>query len=150
MAKPTKPVVCLSTFGDSSAAPQPGALHEALGDASSAWSELARRVAESYPPIVEQWSFAGARYGWSMRLRRGERVVLYLIPQRGRFLVGLVLGGRAVAEAARLDLPATVRQALAEAPRYAEGTGLRLPVTCREDLGAIGELTALKMAAAAK
>jgi hypothetical protein len=80
-----------------------------------------------------------------MRLRSAERIVLYLIPQEARILVGIVLGARAVAAVADSDLPRAIREAFAAAPRYAEGTGVRLPVSSPEDLPAIYALVALKM-----
>lgn len=42
------------------------------------------------------------------------------------------------------DLPHSVLSALAEAPRYAEGTGIRLPVEDKSQVASIQ--TALKMA----
>jgi len=73
--------------------------------------------------------------------------VLYLIPQAGRFLVGIVLSTKAVAAAQSAGLPAAVLEALAAAPRYAEGTGLRLPVEGESQLPPILTLAGLKMAA---
>jgi hypothetical protein len=105
-----------------------------------------RQISGAYPPIVEQWSFASARFGWSLRLKKADRVVLYLIPQSGRFLVGIVLGAKAVAAAQGADLPRAVLRAIAEAPRYAEGTGIRLPVASDSQLASIRRLAELKMA----
>lgn len=146
-ASASKPT-CLSVFADRARPPLSAELRVALGAADTAWRELVEQVGRVHAPIEQQWSFAGAKYGWSMRLRRGERNLLYLIPQQGQFLVGIVLGERAVAAASRLDLPQSVGAAIAAAPRYAEGTGVRLPVVSSADLGPILTLTALKMAAA--
>ncbi len=73
-------------------------------------------------------------------------MILYLIPQAGQFLVGIVLGGKAVDAAQNAGLPAAVLAAIAAAPRYAEGTGLRLPIAGEQDLPPVEILTALKMA----
>ena len=136
----------LSAFGDKAHPPTEAELHRGLGRAKSAWVALAAHVERSYGPTVEQWNFAGAKYGWSLRLKQKERVLLYLIPQAGRFLVGIVLGAKAVAAAQDAELPAAVLEALAAAPRYAEGTGLRLPVSAARELPPIQKLVALKMA----
>lgn len=103
------------------------------------------QVGATYAPVTEQWNFASAKFGWSLRLKQGDRIILYLIPQTGRFLVGLVLGGKAVAAARSAGLPEPVLKVIAEAPRYAEGTGVRLPVGTERDLPPIRTLTALKM-----
>lgn len=136
----------LSAFGDKTSPPTPAELERALGPAAPAWSELVRQVERAYAPTTERWNFAGAKFGWSLRLQKRDRVVLYLIPQAGRFLVGIVLGAKAVEAAPSAGLPAAVLEALAAAPRYAEGTGLRLPVEDESDLPPILKLAALKMA----
>jgi hypothetical protein len=136
----------LSAFANKASPPTTADLKVALGKAAAAWEALVLQIRGAYSPIVEQWNFASAKFGWSLRLRKGDRVVLYLIPQTGRFLVGIVLGAKAVAAALDADLPRTVRRAIAEAPRYAEGTGIRLPVEDNSQLASIQTLAALKMA----
>lgn len=144
MPAPTKR--SLSAFGDKASPPTTADLKGALGHAFSAWSALVLRISSAHPPIVEQWNLASAKFGWSLRLKKADRVVLYLIPQTGRFLVGIVLGAKAVAAAQDADLPHSVLSAIAEAPRYAEGTGIRLPVEDKSELAPIQTLAALKMA----
>jgi hypothetical protein len=75
-----------------------------------------------------------------------DRVVLYLTPQAGAFLVGLVLGDRAVAAARARGLPPSVLALVDAAPRHAEGRGIRLSVARGEDLAVIQELVAVRMA----
>lgn len=145
MAVKTKPAECLSIFGEEAVQPSEDGLRKVLGRAAPAWSELVTHVEATWPAVVEEWHFTGARYGWSMRLRLRGRNVLYLIPQAARFLVGIVLSAKAVAAAEHARLPARVVDALAKAPRYPEGTGLRLPVSRVTDLPPIRKLTALKM-----
>jgi hypothetical protein len=147
MPAPAKKPESLSAFGDKATPPTEAALRRTLGPAAAgAWAALVDHVGGTYPPAVERWSFAGAKYGWSLRLVRGDRVILYLIPRAGHFLVGIVLGGKAVAAAQDAGLPASVLEAIAAAPRYAEGTGLRLPVSEEGQLPPIHVLVALKMA----
>jgi hypothetical protein len=136
----------LSAFGDKAHPPAQAELDRCLGPAAAAWHALAAHVERSHGPTVEQWNFAGAKYGWSLRLKQKERVILYFIPQAGRFLVGLVLGAKAVAAAKDAELPAALLESLAAAPRFAEGTGLRLPVSAASELPPIQKLVALKMA----
>lgn len=137
--------MALSAFDDKSHCPTPAELARVLGPAAAAWRQLVDETARDHGPLVELWNFAGAKFGWSLRLKQKDRVVLYLTPQAGQFLVGLVLGEKAVAAAGR-DLPPAVLAALDEAPRYAEGRGLRLPVSERHDLPAILRLVAAKLA----
>jgi hypothetical protein len=67
-----------------------------------------------------------------------------MTPQAGRFLLGLAVGERAIASAGT-SLPARVRTLIDQAPRYAEGRGIRFPITKKADVAAAGQLAALKM-----
>lgn len=145
MKQSSSATVRLSAFGDKGRAPTEEEVRRTLAAAAPIWERLVAHVTETCPKVTEQWNFAGAKFGWSMRLRSKERIVLYLIPQAGQVLVGIVLGPRVVAAAADADLPAAVRAALDAAPRHAEGTGLRLPVASPEELPAVFTLVALKM-----
>lgn len=71
---------------------------------------------------------------------------MYMAPCDGCFWVSFVLGDKAVAAARRCKLPKAVLKALDDAPRYAEGTGLRLLVAKSSDLAPIRTLTKVKLA----
>ena len=105
-----------------------------------------RGIGHHHPPIAELWHFGGSKYGWSLRLKRRDRIVLYMIPQRGHFLVGLVLGDKALEAIKQQDLPADILAAVANAPRYGEGTGVRLPVATTRDVRVVEDMAAAKMA----
>jgi len=136
----------LSAFDDKSRPPGPGDLAAALGPALRPWDDLIVHVEAAYPPITQLWNFAGAKYGWSLRLKCKERVVLYMTPQAGVFQLGLVLGEKAAQAAHEMDLPDSVQPLIDAAPRYAEGRGIRLPVATGDDLAAVRTLAVLKMA----
>jgi Protein of unknown function (DUF3788) len=138
---------CFSAFGSKDRCPNPEDVAKALGpSAVAAWDELIRRVLQDYPGTTEHWNYASTKLGWSLRLKSADRILLYLTPQPGRFVAGLVLGAKAVEAASHAGLPDAVLAALAAAPRYAEGTGLRLTIADSRDVPAVLELTALKMA----
>jgi hypothetical protein len=142
--------VALSAFDDPVHSPGPAGVRLCLGGAAPLWADLVAHVAGTCPPLEEIWSFAGAKFGWSLRLKRAERVLVYLTPQDGRFLVGLVLGEKAVAAASEKGLPPAVRALLDAAPRYAEGRGIRLTIEPGDDLENVKRLVALKSEVAPK
>jgi hypothetical protein len=137
--------VALSAFTDKSQPPDDDTLAETLGPSARLWLDLKRRIEQDWPPVVEEWAHAGAKFGWSLRLRHKKRIVVYLIPGSGSFLVGVVLGDRAVAAAREAGLPPNALAVLDEAKRYAEGTGLRLEVRKAADLKAVHTLVQAKM-----
>ncbi len=138
--------MALSAFDDKSRPPKPGELEAVLGDSAGLWDELVAHVEGAYPPVTQLWNFSGAKYGWSLRLKRRERIVLYMTPQPGGFLLGVVLGEKAAKAAHDSGLPKSVLILIDGAPRYAEGRGIRLVVSSAGDLAAARTLAALKMA----
>ena len=143
--------MALSAFDDKTAPPAPAKLKAVLGKSSRLWEALADGVSSAHPPVHEEWSFSGAKFGWSLRLKRKERVVLYLIPREKGFLAGIVLGEKAVKAVTAPApgeplLPAPILALLEAAPRYAEGRGLRFPVATSQDVDSILRIVAAKMA----
>lgn len=138
--------MALSPFDDAAHAPEPEALAATLGPSAPLWERVARGVAERHAPIDEAWHFGGRNYGWSMRLRRKDRTVLYLIPQAGHFLVGVVFGEKALRAARASDVPASVIALFDAARPYAEGRGIRLPVRSAADAEVVLALAAIKLA----
>ena len=134
----------LSAFGDKSRTPGADDLRRVLGKSAPLWDLLIAETRDAPAPIAGEWRFAGAKYGWSLRLRRRDRVVLYMTPQSGQFLLGLALGVKAIASAGN-TLPERVRALIDEAPHYAEGRGIRFPIRKEADVAAAGQLAALKM-----
>jgi hypothetical protein len=135
--------MALSAFDDKAHRPGAGDLERMLGKSAPLWAQVIAETSERHGPIVEEWSFAGAKYGWSLRLKQKKRVVLYLTPQAGGFQLGIVVGAKA---AARAVVPARVRALLDEAPRYAEGIGIRFPVRTRQDVVSARHLSDVKLA----
>lgn len=139
--------MALSAFEDPSHPPSSGGLRHTLGSSADLWAALLAHVHSAAAPLSELWHHAGATFGWSLRLIHKKRVILYLTPQRGAFLVGLVLGDRAARSAEASALPPLALAALTAAPTYAEGRGLRLSVSSPADLKAVQALVSLKLLA---
>lgn len=137
--------MALSAFDDRASPPDEAALTAMLGRSSLHWRALRTRFEAEFTPFAAEWNFAGAKYGWSCRLKHRSRVILYLTPCRRHFLVGLVVGEKAVKAAREAELPAALMAAVEAAPRYGEGRGFRLEVRKKADLAGIFELATIKM-----
>jgi hypothetical protein len=137
--------VALSAFDDKSTKPDVSDLERVLGRTSTHWNNLKTHVAAEYAPLDETWGFAGAKWGWSLRLKQKKRTVLYMTPCRGHFLVGFALGEKAVKAAHGSTLPLSVLAVIDEARKYAEGRGVRIEIRNRKDLEASKQLAAIKM-----
>jgi hypothetical protein len=138
--------MALSAFDDRSKAPAAADLVRTLGRSSTHWEQLVAQLSSEYAPLDETWIFSGAKWGWSLRLKRKKRTVLYMTPCKKHFLVGFALGQKAVKAAHEGALPHSILAAIDEAPRYAEGRGLRIEVRNKTDRENVLALAAVKMA----
>ena len=108
-------------------------IYAALGPSSNTWKELVDWLAKELGVAEQEWKSSSPKYG-------------YLGPCNGCFRASFVLGDKAVAATRTSSLPKPVLKLIDEAPRYAEGTGLRLVVKTEKDLAAIRKLALIKMA----
>jgi hypothetical protein len=125
--------------------PTPQEVTAALGSTAEEWKQLVDWLA-TQGAADQEWKSSGAKYGWSLLLKLKKRTIIYLSPCDGCFRAAFALGDRAVAAARESDLSKGVLKLLDEAPRYAEGTGLRLMVKGPKDLAAIRQLALIKLA----
>lgn len=134
----------LSAFTDKRHAPTDAELRAVLGKAYGVWTRLLSSVGEQVSPLNELWGFTSASTGWGLRVRCGDRVILYMTPQEGRFLASLALGEKAVEKARGVKLPAALLAAIDGAPKYAEGRGVRVEVTSARQVAGLARLARIK------
>jgi len=137
--------MALSAFDDKRHPPTDADLRSVLGPAYDAWTRLIELVSSRVPPIEEVWGFTSPATGWGLRLRRKDRIVLYMTPHEGRFLVSFALGEKAVAAARSEKLPARILGAIDSAPRYAEGRGVRIEVKTAREVPSLAALAKIKL-----
>jgi len=136
--------VALSTFTDKSHQPTYRDLRSILGKSYPAWVRLIELVSDRISPISQVWGFTSASTGWGLRLKRKDRVILYMTPREDHFLVSFALGEKAVAAAGTRKLPANILKAIESAPKYAEGRGVRLEVRHTREVSALATLAEMK------
>lgn len=138
--------MALSAFDDKSNKPRAEDLKRMLGRTSAHWDELTSHIAAKLAPLDETWMFSGTAWGWSLRLKQKKRTVLYMTPCKRHFLVGFVLGEKAVKAAHESSLPDAVLTAIDGAKKYVEGRAVRLEIRKKSDLQVAKKLAAIKMA----
>jgi hypothetical protein len=119
-------------------------LADALGPAKECWDQLIADLAESCEAGIQEWKSYSPKYGWSLRLKHKKRTIVYLAPHQGCFGVMFILGDRAVAAARQSKLPRSMQKIIDKAPRYPEGTGIRLQVKKSKDIAIVKKLAAIK------
>jgi Protein of unknown function (DUF3788) len=128
-------------------APSDAEIAAALGPAAPLWSELIDEVTADAGKLTQEWKGIYVdKYGWSLRLRQKGRNIIFMSPCHNCFRVAFALSDKAVTVAKEARLPKAVSRALATAPKYPEGTGLRLTVNRAGDLPAIRKIARIKLA----
>ena len=135
-----------NAFIGKSKKPTDAELAAALGDARELWDELLGELADKHNLTVREWNSYSPKAGWSLRLKRKGRNILYLGPCPGAFRVAFVLGDKAVAVARQSDLPQSIIKIISEAKRYPEGTAVRLEIKQAKDIGIVTRLAGIKLA----
>jgi len=120
-------------------------LTEALGPAKALWDELLAALANEFKIDVQEWNSYSRKAGWSLRLIRGKRAILYLSPCPGCFFASFALGDKAVQAARQSKLPPHVIKIINEAKRYAEGTAVRIEMKKPGDIDIVKRLAAIKI-----
>jgi len=118
----------------------------ALGPAKAAWDQFLAGLAEELGVDVHEWKCHSLKWGWSLRVKRKARTIVWLSPCGSGFNVAFILGDKAVRAARQSTLPKRIVEALDAAPKYPEGTGVRLHVKTSREIGALKKLAAIKLA----
>jgi len=121
-------------------------LAAALGSAKAVWDRLIAELAEENGVDGREWNCYSIKAGWSLRLKKKKRTIVWLGPCMGSFRVAFILGEKAMKAARECALPERVMKILEEAPKYAEGTGVRIGVKGMKDIMFLKKLTEIKLA----
>jgi hypothetical protein len=121
-------------------------LAAALGPAKDAWDQFLADLAHELDVNVYEWKCHSPKWGWALRVKRKARTIVWLFPSEGVFTVAFILGDRAVRATRQSKLPQRIVAALDAAPKYPEGTGLRIQVKHCRSIGMLKKLAAIKLA----
>ena len=133
-------------FGDRESEPAHDQLQATLGATAPLWDEIRARIARDHDPVVEEWIFPGMKWGWALRLKRKKRAVVYLTPCDGYFVAGTALGEKAIDAARDAGYPDELLDLIDAAPRYPEGSAVRIEVRSMDDVDSVERVAAVKMA----
>lgn len=138
--------MALSALDDLTVEPTSDQVAAVLMEGVKPWAYLQAWLANTCGIDGWEWFSSGKKYGWALRGKKGKRTIVYMIPQLGSFLVGFVLGDRAMDVVRRTSLSPAVQEVIFSAKKYGEGTGFRLSVATIDDLEDITALIEIKIA----
>jgi hypothetical protein len=134
-----------NAFAGRATEPTDAELKKALGRLKPVWDGLIGDLAAEFAVAGREWKCYSAKTGWALRMFRGKRTIAWMAPCAGCFRVSFILGDRALVAARECGLSAAGVRALDEAPRYAEGTGVRLVIRGPQDLATVKKLAVVKI-----
>jgi hypothetical protein len=135
-----------NAFINRTAPPTDADVAAALGPAKAAWDQLLSDLAQELDVNVHEWKCHSPKWGWSLRAKRMARTIVWLSPSQSCFTVLFILGDKAVRAARQSKLPQRIVETLDAAPKYPEGTGVRLQVKNARMVGTLKKLAAIKLA----
>lgn len=121
-------------------------LAAALGPAKVVWDRFVTGLAEENGVDVQEWSSYSRKAGWSLRVKRKKRTIVWLAPCQRCFRVAFILGDKAMKASRKCGLPPRMLKILEEAPKYPEGTGVRIAVKGAKDIAMLKKLAEIKLA----
>ncbi len=121
-------------------------LKTAIGATAGYWNQLLEDLDVEGLITSREWHSYSPKAGWSLRLKLKKRTILYMGPYSDGFRVALIFGEKALDAIRKSKFPVRILTLIDEAPKYAEGTGIRLDVKKAADLPIIKRLAAIKVA----
>ncbi len=135
----------LNAFAGQAKRPTAKQLAAVLGKNHALWQKLILDLKHDLNLDGEEWNSYSTKAGWSLRLQKNKRNIVYLSPGKECFLASFALGDKAVAAAKKGGLLVPVLKIIDGAKRYPEGTAVRIDVKKPEDLDAVKTLAKIKV-----
>jgi hypothetical protein len=126
--------------------PTDAELAAALGPVKVVWDQLLAVLAQECEANLHEWKCYSPKWGWSLRVMRKKRTIVWLAPCPGYFHVAFIFGDKAMQAARQCKWPKRILKVMDEAPKYPEGTGIRLNVKSSRDIVTLKKLAAVKLA----
>jgi hypothetical protein len=129
---------------DKNISPSEKELKAELGSASTLWNEIITALEKDHVPLSREWKSSKSNFGRICLLKQKKRTLLYMTPEKEKIIIAIVLGERAVGLALDGYLPEAIKTLIREARPYAEGRGIRFPVSSPDEIPVVRELIAIK------
>jgi len=135
-----------SIFMEKTVIPTEDELVRSLQGTYDLWHEISKYVHLCYPKAIDEWNYAGDKYGWGFRIKDSKRAIIYLGPRDGYFKVSMVFGQKATDAIMKSQVTEQVKEELMAARVYAEGRGIRIEIRNEDSIKDIKDLIDIKIA----
>jgi len=113
--------------------------------AKGAWLEIKQFLEDRYD-LVPETLFYGAKYGWTVRYRKGGKTLCSLFPEKGGFTVLIVLGKKESEKALSIrdELSSKIRKLLGDTEQLHDGRWLWIRLLAINDAIDVKKLLQIK------
>ena len=113
--------------------------------AKGAWLEIRQFLEDRYD-LVPETIFYGAKYGWTIRYRKGGKTLCSLFPEKGGFTVLIVLGKKESEKALSMqdELSSKIRKLLGDTKQLHDGRWLWIRLLTTSDTDDVKKLLQIK------
>jgi len=115
------------------------------GSKLSSWQELIDLIRDKYPVQEDIKYMYRQKYGWALRFRIKEKLLVALYPVKNGFTVQIILNPDAIKRAQKMKLGKNIQQTIEHAEPYPEGRWLFIPVKSKKDIPDIQQLLELRI-----
>jgi len=116
-----------------------------LCDSYNIWENLLNQLKKDYKFISEEWKYYGTKYGWSQKIYLKKRNLFFFTACEKCFIIAFNFGDRGVKAVENSNLPGNLINKLVNAPKYAEGRGIKIIVQNESDIGQVLCLIRIKI-----
>jgi hypothetical protein len=91
------------------------------------WDNLVNFIENNYK-IKGEFKFYGKNFGWALRYRKSGKVLISIYPGKEEFMVQIILNGKEVKNALKLNIAPETKKIIKGKPSVREGKWIYLPV----------------------
>lgn len=115
-------------FVDKATEPQNKELEIALGSTFPLFEEIFRYLVDTHRDVRLEWKQYSKKMGWQLKLLKGKRNIMFVVPFDGYFIVAFIFGDKAAGQVMESDLPEAIKTGLRDAKKYMEGRVINITI----------------------
>lgn len=121
--------------------PQGKDMEIALGPTYPLFEKIVKYLVDVYPDFRPEWKHYSKKMGWQLKLFKGKRNIMFVVPLDGHFIVAFIFGDKAIGQVMESDLPDKLKTELQNVQKYMEGRVINITIT--EDTKDVGDIIKL-------
>lgn len=102
----------VSYFEDKTKQPLDSELETALGPTYPLFEKIFKYLADTYTDIRPEWKHYGKKMGWQLKIFKGKKKILFVVPFDKHFIVYFSFGDKAVLQVMESTVSDEVKTAL--------------------------------------